>query len=219
VIPLSFLALIQSHGVAANCYYDAYGSYYCNTVGLAIGVRVAIGVVVFVVCAFILSILVWRRRRAQMITNAILLQRQQQQQQPNQWAAPPGGAYPAPPYPNNGYPVYSQNTGGYPNNGSQPFQPGYTGGYTGAEAAKGYDANLNGTPLQEPARSYNPEQPYPAAYSPSPVPAPAPAPAPLITDSQPPSYFGYNAAPPQATGGSNPPTNPYTYNPPDTHKV
>jgi hypothetical protein len=207
-----------------------YGYYYCNSVGLAIGVRIAIAIVVVAVCGIIASILIWRRRRALMANNAILLQ--QQQQQPNQWVAPPAG-YPTPPmggYPNNGYP-------GYPNNGPQPFQPGYGGGYTGgAGAAKGYDVNPNGTPLQEPARSYNPEQPYPVssflqkrvpcvliiwqtAYSPpvsTPAPA-APAPIPTTMNNEPPTYSGYNPPPPQATGAPN--TNPYTYSPPDTHKV
>ena len=96
-----------------------------------------------------------RRRRQIAARNAILLQ--QQHQQPNtagQWGGPPPGQGPF----GGGYPMQPNNTG---YGGPQPYQPGYTGGYTSPGAPKGYEAYPNTTPgVQEPARSYNPDQPF-----------------------------------------------------------
>src|SRR4051794_16329085 len=93
-----------------------------------------------------------RRKRQVAARNAILLQHQQQQGTPGQWGPPPGQG------PFGGYPMQPNNTG-Y-GGGPQPFQPGYTGGYTSPGAPKGYDAYPHTTPgVQEPPRSYDPNQP------------------------------------------------------------
>lgn len=225
VVPLSLLLLAQSQKASAYCYYDSYNYYYCNSVGLAIGARIGIAVAVLAVCAIISFLIYWRRRQAMLANNTILLQHQQQQPAyQNQYAAPPGGAYPTPGYgqypnngyPNNGYPMYPQNTGAYPGGEPKPFQPGYNGGYGGGEAPKGYDVNTSATPIQEPARAYNPGGAFtipPASSSPAPG-------APTAAFNEPPSYSGYNAPPPQAaTAGGTSVANPYVYNPPDTRKV
>jgi len=95
-----------------------------------------------------------RRRRQIAARNAILLQNQRPVGPGNQWIPPPGQLYGA-----GGYPMQPPNPGyGGP---PQPFQPGYMGGYTGGgEAPKGYDVTgANPNNVQEPPRSYNPEQP------------------------------------------------------------
>lgn len=123
----------------------------------------------------ILSLLLFQRRRRLANRNAILLQQQQAHPQP--WGSPNGpspfnaGTPYGPPYGQQpqyggGYPTYPNNTG-YPVNNTQPqpFQPGYTGVYavtTPDVNVKGYEATSDKPPsnVQEPARSYDPSQPY-----------------------------------------------------------
>ncbi|KIM31507.1 hypothetical protein M408DRAFT_327695 [Serendipita vermifera MAFF 305830] len=185
-----------------SCYYDVYGRYRCSywlSTGAWAGI--VIGILTLITLIAVFSIM--RRRRMMAARNAILLQHQQQAGA-GQWQPPPGqgpfggaGGYQSPGY----------------NNGPQPFQPGYTGGYTGPGAPKGYDTYPNTTPgLQEPARSYDPNQPMNNT-------TPAPA-----APNDPPSYSGFSApsGPPPgvATHGTGASNNPYNnYNPPDTTKT
>ncbi|KAG8778182.1 hypothetical protein FRB91_001917 [Serendipita sp. 411] len=202
---VSLLALLLPSPVTAYCYYDSYNYYYCTT-GLSIGARIGISVAVILLTLALVSFCIMRKKRQARQRNAIFLQNQQKNPQPvpfqpqPPYAAPPYGGTPSHPEVAGGVPPYQPNTGSYMNNGPQPFQPGYGAGYGGGGGTPylgGPTEKVGG--IQEPPRTYNPDQPF------SPPAGPPPG-----TSGGPPGYNGY--VPP--SGGPPPPpvnnpTNPY----------
>lgn len=208
---LVHLIAVAPRPIAARCYYDSWGYRYCDSY-LSYAARVGIAVGVLALSFFlILMILLLKRRRSQ-ARNAILLQQQQQ----NPWTGPPGYGQPAPPYTapvTPGYGIAPPGATGYNNPTPQPFQPGYTGGYAPPAGppggVRGYDVNPTGSPpLQEPPKTYDPNQPFNNAN-----------PGSNVKSTEPPSNSWF-AAPPGSPPTTQPQNqqnanSPYNYVPPE----